>query len=34
MFDNITELACLGDLESPDQLPVQKVLEGTDHCVL
>ena len=34
IFDIITELACLGDLENPDQLPVQEVLEGTDHCVL
>ena len=34
MFDIITELACLGDLENPDQLPVQEVLEDTDHCVL
>ena len=26
-----TELPCLGDLENPDQLPVQEVLEGTDE---
>ena len=29
-----TDLPCLGDLENPDQLPVQEVLEGTDDCVL
>ena len=34
IFDSIIELAFLGDLENPDQLPVQEVLEGTDHCVL
>ena len=34
IFDIITELPCLGDLENPDQLPVQEVLEGTDDCVL
>ena len=28
------ELPCLGDLENPGQLPVQRVLEGTDDCVL
>ena len=34
IFDIITELPCLGDLENPGQLPVQEVLEGTDDCVL
>ena len=34
IFDIITELPCLNDLENPDQLPVQEVLEGTDDCVL
>ena len=34
IFDIISELPCLGDLENPDQLPVQEVLEGTDDCVL
>ena len=34
IFDIITELPCLDDLENPDQLPVQEVLEGTDDCVL
>ena len=34
IFDIITELQCVGDFENPDQLPVQKVLEGTDDCVL
>ena len=34
IFDIITELPCLGDLENPNQLPVQEVLEGTDDCVL
>ena len=34
IFDIITKLPCLGDLENPDQLPVQEVLEGTDDCVL
>ena len=29
-----TELPCSGDLENPDQLPVQGVLEETDDCVL
>ena len=29
-----TGLPCLGDLENPGQFPVQKVLEGTDDCVL
>ena len=33
-LDIITELPCLDDLENPDQLPVQEVLEGTDDCVL
>ena len=33
IFDIITELPCLGDLENPGQLPVQEVLEGTDDCV-
>ena len=34
IFDTMTELSCLGDLENPGQLPVQEVLEGTDDCVL
>ena len=34
IFDIITKLPCLGDLENPGQLPVQEVLEGTDDCVL
>ena len=34
IFDIDTELPCLDDLENPDQLPVQEVLEGTDDCVL
>ena len=34
IFDIITELPCLGDLENPGQLSVQEVLEGTDECVL
>ena len=34
IFDIITELPCLDDLENPDQLPVREVLEGTDDCVL
>ena len=29
-----SELPCLGDLENPDQLPVQEVLEGSDDSVL
>ena len=29
-----TKLPCLGDLENPDQFPVQGVLGGTDDCVL
>ena len=33
IFDIITELPCLDDLENSDQLPVQEVLEGTDDCV-
>ena len=34
IFDIITKLSCLGDLENPGQLPVQEVLEGTDDCVI
>ena len=34
IFDIITKLPCLGDLENPSQLPVQEVLEGTGDCVL
>ena len=34
IFDIITELPCLSDLENPGQLPVQEVLKGTDDCVL
>ena len=34
IFDIISELPCLGDLENPGQLPVQEVLEGTDDSVL
>ena len=34
IFDIISELPGLGDLENPDQLPVQEVFEGTDDCVL
>ena len=34
IFDIITELPFLGDLENPGQLPVQEVLEGTDDCVI
>ena len=33
IFDIISELPCLSDLENPGQLPVQEVLEGTDDCV-
>ena len=29
----LLRLTCLSDLENPDQLPVQKVFEGTDDCV-
>ena len=29
-----TDLPCSGDLETPGQLPVQEVLEGTDDFVL
>ena len=32
--DILTELPCSGDLENQGQLPVQKVLEGTDDFVL
>ena len=31
IFDILTELPCLGDLENPGELPVQGVL---DYCVL
>ena len=34
IFDIITKLPCLGDLENSGQLPVQEVLEGTDDCVV
>ena len=34
IFDIITELPCLGDLENPGQRPVQEVLESTDDCVV
>ena len=34
IFDMITELSCLGDLENPGQLPVQEIFECTDKCVL
>ena len=34
IFDIITKLPSSGDLKNPGQLPVQKVLEGTDDCVL
>ena len=30
IFDIITELLCLGDLENSGQLPVQEVLESID----
>ena len=34
IFDIITELPCLDDLENPGQLPVQEVLEDIDDWVL
>ena len=34
IFDIITELPYLCDLQNPGQLPVQEVLKGTDDCVL
>ena len=34
IFDIITELPYLCNLENPGQLPVQKVLKGTDDWIL
>ena len=33
IFDIITKVPCLGDFENPGQLPVQKILGGSDDSV-